>query len=189
MNLVMRSFFALFSTVVILTLSACDNFSLVPIVDITAGFQPTVLGFEAQDDGTIVITSHVVTFTARAGSIGARINGYDVEYFDPAGNVILPGDGTLFSSGSLNASVPPGIVCPEDATVCTINTPGVEWANVDSDPISNFFTLPADVAIEVLRNRYVGARAIFHFRATTDLNQEIEIDTDPIAIQFPVKGG
>ncbi len=192
MNVIMRSFLAFFSTVVILTLSACDNFSVVPIVDITANFQPSVLGFEVNNNGTIVITSHVLTFVARPGSIGARIDGYDVEYLDPAGNVILPGDGTLFSSGSLGVIVPPGLACPTDGDPivdCNINTPGVVWASSSSEPVSNFFTLPGNVAIEVLRQNYTGARAIFHFRATTDLNQEIEIDTEPVAIAFPVKGG
>ncbi len=189
MNVIMRSFLAFFSVVIILTLSACDNFSLVPIVDITAHFEPTVLGFEVEDDGTIVIASHILTFVARPGSIGARINGYDVEYLDPAGNPIRPGDSTLFSSGSLGVVVPPGLVCPEDTIDCNINTPGVVFQSSSSDPVSNFVTLPGNVAIEVLRENYTGARAIFHFRATTDLNQEIDINTDPVSIQFPVTGG
>ena len=190
MNVIIRSFLAFFSIVIILTLSACDNFSVLPKVDITAHFEPTVLGFEVQGNGGIVITSHVVTFVARPGSIGARINGYDVEYLDPAGNPILPGDGTLFSSGSLGVTVPPGIACPEeDAITCDINTPGVVWESASSDPVSNFVTLPGPVAIEVLEQFYTGARAIFHFKATTDLNQEVEINTAPIAIAFPVKGG
>ena len=197
MNVIIRIFLAFFLMVVIVTLSACDNLSGIPTVAITAHFEPTTLGFEVDDNGAITVAAHAITFVNRPGAIGAIIRGYDVEYLDPAGNPILPGDSILRSSGSLGVTIPPGFICVDQdnaviETNCDINIgsriAGARYVTQSSEslPASNFITLPGPVAIEVLRQNYTGARALFHFNATTDLNEDITIDIAPVAIVFPV---
>ena len=191
MNIVMRRILILFCTVMILALTACDNFAAVPVVSITPHFEPTALGFEVDTDGTITITSHIVTFTSRGGSIGVLIKGYQVDYLDSAGNAIKVGDSTLHSSGSLAVNVPAGLICPvsEVAVECTINTPGVRFASQNSEPVGDFFTLPAPIAIEIINGNYVGAKANFFFEATTDLNRDVVIGPFTVGIGFPITGG
>ncbi len=171
---------------VLALLAGCN---LTPRVDITPGFEPTVFGFEVEEDG-ILITSNVLTFTSRRGSIGARIDGYQIEYLDPAGSPIRVGDSTLYSRGSLNVMVPPGLICDEEVVeFCTINSPGVRFVERQSLPVSNTVTLPGPIAIMVLQGQFVGSRANVYFTGTSDLGQALFLGPYEVAVVYPVRGG
>ncbi|MDZ7702962.1 MAG: hypothetical protein U5L04_00580 [Trueperaceae bacterium] len=178
---------------VLLLLAGCGQFGSFGDIDVTPAFTPTTLGFEVSDDGTLTIASHVVTFNVRAGSIGGRIDGYEVRYFTSAGNPIIPGDSRLYSRDSLGVTLPSGIACAaseaNNTAACSINDAGARFAPRDSVPVSNFITLPGEVAIEVLNQRLVGARAEFYLLVTTDLNEKIRIGPFEVSITYPVEGG
>jgi hypothetical protein len=164
-------------------LAGCGQWNLTPQVDITPGFEPTVFGFEI-DDGTIVVASNTLTFTSRRGSIGARIDGYQIEYLDPAGSPIRVGDSILYSRGSLGVVVPPGLICPEEP--CTINSPGVQFVERRSLEVENTVTLPGPIAIAVLQGEFVGARANVYFTGTSDLGQALFLGPYEVAVVYPV---
>ncbi len=181
----------------LLLLAGCAQFGSFGDIDITPDFQPSTLGFEANvnDEGQVelVITSHVLFFKVRPGSIGGRVDGYRVEYFDSAGAPLNIGDSQLYSSGSLGITVPSGISCAaseaDSAAACSINDPGARFAPRESASKSNFITLPAEIAIEVFVDSLVGGRADFYFDFTTDLNREIELGPFQVSITYPVQGG
>lgn len=186
---------SVFFFLLIMLLSSCGNWDVRQRVEMTPGFEPTILGFEVEDGGGIIITSHVLRFTSRAGSLGARVTGYRVEYLDPAGNPIRVGDSILFSRGSLSALIPPGIVCDaspggqlaEGAVPCSMTSPGASFADVTSAPVNNTVTLPGPIALRVLTGQQVGSRANFFFSVITNLNERIELGPYEVAISFPVE--
>lgn len=181
----------------LLLLAGCGQFGSFGDINITPDFTPSTLGFEAEvdDEGRVelLITSHVLFFNARPGSIGGRVDGYRVEYFDSSGAPINVGDSQLFSSGSLGIVVPSGIACAasdaDPTAACSINDLGARFATRESAPKSNFITLPAEIAIEVFVDSLVGGRADFYFDFTTDLNKEIELGPFQVSITYPVEGG
>lgn len=170
-------------------LTGCEGVNLVPRFDVMPNFQPTTLGFEVEPDN-IVVSQHVLTFTARRGSVGGVVEGYQIEYLDPGGNPIRAGDSTLYSRGSLGVPVPAGLACPEEVPpeLCTINTPGAVFADRQSQPVSNAITLPGPIALQVLEGEFVGARANVYFTATSDLGQAVLLGPYEVAVVYPVRG-
>lgn len=173
-------------------LSAC-SFSLLPTRDITAGFEPSALGFEIDDSGKITVASHVVTFSARHGSIGATIEGYYIEFFDKDDNPKLAGDAILYASGALNVDVKPGLSCDEGASDesyrCTINDTNVKFVTGPSVTIANFISLDAPMVEAILANNQNGDYAHVVFYGTDDLNRFFETQPQEVALVVPVAGG
>lgn len=178
--------------VVATLLSAC-SFSLLPTRDITAGFEPTALGFEIDDSGKVTVAPLTVTFSARHGSIGATIEGYRIEFFDKDDNPKLAGDTTLFASGALNVDVKPGLSCDEgaanDSYRCTVNDTGVRFVTGPSVSVSNFISLDEPILAAIVASNQNGDYAHVVFYGTDDLNRFFETQPQEVALVVPVAGG
>lgn len=180
----------------LLLLAGCGQFGSFGEINIEPAFQPSTLGFEANvdDEGQVelVITSHAIFFKVFPGSIGGRVDRYDVRYFDSAGVPLNAGDSQLYG-GSLGITVPSGISCPasegDPTATCSINDPGARFDFRESETKSNAITLPGEIAIEIFNQSLVGAKAEFTFFITTDLNERIIFTPDPVSISYPVEGG
>lgn len=188
MNL--RRFSALFALMAML-LSAC-SFSLFPTRDISVGFEPTAFGFEVDDEGNIVVASHIATFTARTGSIGATVTGYRIDYIAANDADKVPGDSTLFASGALNVSVRPGLRCDEgidDETYhCSVNDSNVRYMPGPSAIVSNFITLDTPTIQAMLANGQNGDYAHVFFYGYDDLNRFFEMGPYEVGLVVPVAG-
>ncbi len=175
-------------------LSACGGGFSASTFGFDVALDPNPLGYEITDDG-VIVPSHIMTFNSTAGSVGATIEGYTVEYRDSSGNNIFPGDSVQNSRGSLNVRVPAGIQCPpfNDAPVlenCTVNTPGSIYARGEPAFSAPTFLLPIDII-----NQYsglvgvggaVGATANVTFYGTDDLQRRFESAPFQFAISRPV---
>lgn len=184
-------------TAVLTLLSACSGGFTAGKYDFDVALDPGPLGYEVSDQGVITIPSHILTFNSTAGSVGATIEGYRVEYFDSSGNNLFPGDSIQFSEGSLNVRVPPGIQCPEFNTApiienCTVNTPGVIFARGEPASSASTALLPGDIAQQHLElfqiGGAVGATADVTFYGTDDLQRRFISDPFQFAITVPLGG-
>lgn len=81
-------------------------------------FQPTLIGFEVDDDGTIVTVANNVYFSNAAGGQQARVIGYSVNYVDRDRNPVLGGTYDLENNLGSAINVPPGYVCEGEAESC-----------------------------------------------------------------------
>lgn len=175
-----------------LLLSAC-GLSILPTADISAGFTPTALGFEVDDEGKITVAAHSVVFTARKGSIGATVTGYRIEFFNKDGNPLIANDNVINGWGALNADVPAGFMCDErlaDATYrCTVNNTNVRYMPMNSAPVNNFVSLDAPFVDAILNLYQVGDYANVYFNVTDDLNRTFEVGPLQVPLAFPVSGG
>lgn len=176
------------------SLSACGGGFSASSFGFDVALDPGPLGYEVTDDG-ITVPSHFMIFNSTAGSVGATIEGYTIEYRDSSGNNIFPGDSVQNSRGSLNVRVPPGIQCPpfNDEPVienCTVNTPGSIFARGEPASSAATFLLPVDII-----NQYgglvgiggaVGATANVTFYGTDDLQRRFESAPFQFAISRPV---
>lgn len=93
-------------------------------------------------------TSVRIQANARPGSIGTTITGYSIDYFKADGTEVATATGESYR-GSLGLTVPDGVVCPAtpegQAEVCTLNTPGAEWAEGEIVRSAQFIPADADI--------------------------------------------
>lgn len=155
-----------------------------------AGFSPSSVGFEVDDEGTLTITSHAVTFVSKEGSPSAVATGFDVTYYRQNGTTPLfatVAASTFINRGALAHQIPAGITCatsvpcrPDSSDA--VFTPGV------SEPLSPVITLPGEVALEYLAVGQGAGVAAFTFYVITATGREVEIDV-PVQVTYPVGGG
>ncbi len=190
------------AAVLLLLLSSC-GFNLgvnKPQIDLRV--TPNPIGFDYdidQETGivTFTIPSHTLTFTSRAGAIGATVEGYAIEFYDSSGNPLFPGDSVVNSQGSLNVYVPAGMTCTEPLPVvgsellgCRFDSEGVRYARGPEVTSSSGFFLPISIAAETYRILFsggaVGAKADIYLYGTDDLNSAFRSGPYRVAIQVPV---
>lgn len=180
------------------SLSACSGGFSASSFGFDIALDPSPLGFTRTPAG-IVVPAHILTFNSTAGSVGATIEGYTVEYLDASGNNLLPGDSEQRSRGTLNVRVPPGIQCPpfNDAPVlenCTVNTPGAVFARGEPASSAPTYLLSISLIAQILEfvdadiGGAVGATANVTFYGTDDLQRRFTSEPFQFAINFPVGG-
>lgn len=172
-----------------LLLAACSGIPGLGGVDVEAGFTPTSLGFEVDDEGTIEVASHSVSFSAAPGSAGSVATGFDVTYYAQNGDPFL---GTIAASTFTNRDafahpIPAGLACVESAP-CRVSSPDSSFVRVASEPLGNFVTLPGAIAVELLSSGGAAGYADFTIFVTSDGGGDVEV---PVRVQFtyPVGGG
>ena len=178
--------------VVLTLLSACSSGFSASTYDFDVALNPSPLGW-TNVDGVITVPSHVLTFNSKAGSIGATIEGYHIEYLDSSGNNAFPGDSVQFSEGTLNVRVPPGIRCPPSAEgqvdECTVNTPGVIFARGEPALSAETVMLPISVIAQLeavlATGGAVGATANVTFYGTDDAQRPFVSRSYQFAIVTP----
>jgi hypothetical protein len=164
-------------------LTACGDGLSLSTVNFTVQTEPNplVVDINVTDTGLeYVNTSHVFSFASRSGALGARIEGYDIEFYDSSGNPVFFGDSGVRSSGSLSVYMPGGLTCDElKANLafdnCTINSAGASFAPgpVRSGPTS--YLVAPDIAIQLFQlfgnGGAVGAYALVYFYGTDDIGR------------------
>ncbi|CAN5751887.1 hypothetical protein BH24DEI2_BH24DEI2_01060 [soil metagenome] len=194
------------AAVLLLLLSSC-GFNLgynKPNIDL--GIDPLPLGFivdpyipEPGERITITIPSHTLTFASRAGSIGATVEGYTIEYYDSSGNPLFPGDSVVNSQGALNVYVPAGMTCADPLPVvgneilgCRFDSEGVRYVRGPLVTSPNGSFMPITIAYEDYKILFsggaVGAYADFYLYGTDDLNSPFRLGPYRMSIQVPVGG-
>lgn len=149
-----------------------------------ADFNPALLGFEVDDDGTIIIFANTVVFRNQAGAPPATITGYEVWVYDDEGEEAL-GSGSDLFGGHLGISVPAGYSCADpDVTTCDL----FDRVNTDtsSEPRS-FHMVAGPIARHLIMNDLVRLTAEVTFHAQ-QRNQPVEF-TEVVSIAYPVGGG
>jgi hypothetical protein len=183
----MRTRLALSFVAVVLLLTGCG---LNPFAraHFDVDFTPTALGFEVDDQGRIVVASHVVQFNSRPGSLAAWVKGYEIRYLDPSGQPLNDGDSDMISTGAIDVFVPAGWTCsePDPLWGCTINSPGASPSPQQSQPKGDFITLGARIVQRILEEEPVGARGEVRFRVEDSLGREFFTKPVTISIQYPV---
>lgn len=175
----------------VLLLAGCGQLIVVPSLDIVPGFEPSALGFEVTDQ-VVVVASHVITFTAMPGSLGAIIEGYRIVYYDSAGAPINGDDSTFHGRGALGIFVPSGVTCAQRENNpnhhCRPGDEGFDFAP-SSVSKANVITLDSPVVeIYLLENR-VGDRAEVFFNGRDSNNRPFVIGPFEIALVVPVTSG
>jgi hypothetical protein len=164
-------------------LTACGDGLSLSTVNFTVQTQPNplVVDINVTDTGLeYVNTSHIFSFASRSGALGARIEGYDIEFYDSSGNPLFFGDSVVRSSGSLSVYVPGGLTCDElranpDFDNCTVNSVGATFVPgpVRSGPTS--FLVPVDISLQLYEllgdGGGVGAYALIYFYGTDDIGR------------------
>ena len=164
--------------VVLTLLSACSRGVSASTYGFDVALDPSPLGWTVQG-GTVTVPSHILIFNSKAGSIGATLEGYHVEYLDSSGNNAFPGDSVQYSEGTLNVRVPPGIRCPPtpegQVDECTVNTPGVVFTRGDPAESAATAMLPLSIVYQlqdaILTGGAVGATANVTFYGTDDVQR------------------
>ena len=138
-------------TAFLLLLSGC-GINVLNSHGVMFGVDPAPLGYEVSDDG-IEIPSHLIKMHSRRGAMGATVRGYNVYYFNQAGEPIYLDDHVVYSKDSLNVYVPPGIRCddPDEDVGCTIHSSGAHYTEgyqVVSQPT---LLLAGSIALEMER--------------------------------------
>jgi hypothetical protein len=165
-------------------LTACgDGVSFTgPNFTVQTNPSPMVVDINVTDKGIeYVNTAHTFSFASRQGATGARIEGYDIEFYDSSNNPVFVGDSVARSSGSLSVYIPAGLTCDElkaNPTFdnCTVNSAGANFTPgpVRQGPPSNFL-VPADIALSLYnllgKGGAVGAYALVYFYGTDDLGR------------------
>lgn len=173
-------------------LAGCGRLVFLPQVDMQAGFTPTNFGFEIDQQGRIIVAAHIATLSAKQGSMGVYVDGYRIDFYDASGNPLFPGDSTLFSRGSLNVYVPPGITCdlPDPNNGCTSTSAGATFAAGPQKQIENFIDLPSDMIDQILAllgvGGAVGARGEVFFYGTDTNGYTQILGPYEVGITFPV---
>jgi hypothetical protein len=180
----------LFLLMTALVLAGCGRLSVVPALDIQAGFNPTAFGFEVTENGTEV-AAHTVIFTARAGSMGATVIGYEIEYYTKDGAPMIINDHILRGKGALNVDVPPGIRCDErlanPSHRCTVNDTNIRYVPMSSEPLNNFVSLDAPIVDRMLELYQVGDYADVYFELISDNNRSSRIGPFEVPLVIPVR--
>lgn len=173
----------------VLILGACSGIPGLGSVDVEVGFSPTSLGFEVDDEGTIEVASHSMSFSAAPGSSASVATGFDVTYYALNGDPFL---GSVAASSFTNRDafahpIPAGLTCVESVP-CRVGSPDASFARVASEPLEGVVTLPGPIAVELLASGGAAGYADFTVFVTSDGGGEVEI---PVRVQFtyPVGGG
>lgn len=191
------------AAVLLLLLSSCGfNLGLnKPNIDLRVSPDPLGFNYDVDSEGivTFTIPSHTLTFTSRAGAIGATVEGYSIEFYDSSGNPLFPGDSVVNSQGSLNVYVPAGMTCADPLPVigneilgCRFDSEGVRFARGPSVESASGTFLPVPIASEVYKILFsggaVGAKADIYIYGTDDLNSAFRSGPYRVAIQVPLGG-
>ena len=196
-----RLTYLLLTGALLLLLSSCTDALNSENIDL--GIDPNPLGFDSEvdDEGAVEITipGHTLSFTSKAGAIGATVEGYSIEFYDSSGNPLFIGDHVVNSQGSLNVYVPPGLTCTDPLPVvgsevlgCRFDSEGVRYARGPNVTTPGSFFLPITIAFEDYQNLFnggaVGAYADFFLYGTNDLGSTFRTGPYRIAIQVPLGG-
>lgn len=175
----------------VLLLAGCGRLIVVPSLDIVPGFEPTALGFEVRD-GEVAVASHIITFTAMPGSLGAIIEGYRIVYYDNAGAPINGDDSTFYGRDSLGIYVPSGVTCTQRENNPNHHCrPGDEGFDYAPSSVSrpNVITLDSPVVESYLLENRVGDRAEVFFNGRDSNGRSFVIGPFEIAVAVPVTSG
>lgn len=170
----MRPRLLLFTALAAIVLLAGCGSSLLPRTDISAYLSPPELTYSVDEQGSITVNPNTVIFTSRAGSLGALITVYRVDFFDASGNPLIEGYSPI---SPLGVRVPAGLQCtpPDDSGSCSINDPGVRFAERSTAP-QTITVLPDDIARAHLQQAGPpGARAEITFFGTDDNGNRFEL--------------
>jgi hypothetical protein len=175
------SLMVLFMTMTMLLTACGDGLSFTgPNFTVQTNPSPMVVDINT-NPLTYVNTAHTFSFSSRRGATGARIEGYDIEFYDSSNNPVFVGDSVARSSGSLSVYVPGGITCDEliadpNFDNCTVNSAGATFTPgpARQGPPSNFL-VPPDIAFSLYNllgdGGAVGAYALVYFYGTDDLGR------------------
>ena len=153
---------------------------------ISAGLQPTQLGFEVNDSGEVTIVSNNVTFTNPANAPSALVTGYSISFFDDAGTEVVV-DSNLANVRGLSILIPPGYVCADAETeVCDLNSRTYVPRQSQPEP---FIFVPGPIALAILdivapMTRAHAEITFFAVRDGVAIDWTVEVD-----VTYPVAGG
>lgn len=150
--------------------------------DVRAGFDPTSLGFEVGDDDITIVSNNVI-FVSAPGSIGGVVTGYEIEFFDESGNLLLPDARPFRAENAIAHVVLPGLSCA-GTVPCSLLESGVSPQRQVSEALS-MVTLPAMYATAVLGTSSPTGYAVGVFYATSDNGQHEEIPFE-VNVTYPV---
>lgn len=154
--------------------------------EISAGLQPTQLGFEVNDEGEITIVSNNVTFTNPANAPSALVTGYSIRFFDDADSEIVL-ESNLTNVRGLSIQIPAGYVCPDaEAVSCDLNSRIPVPRQSQPEP---FIFVPGPIAVAMLDAFAPMTRAhaeitFFAVRDGVAIDWTVEVD-----VTYPVAGG
>lgn len=172
----LKPFFALSVLSSTLLLASCNNFQLIPRVDVNASlvaalgetpdFNNTQIEvFVAEEEGRprFTVPNVRILANARPGSLGVNFDEYSIEYAYADGEIIPTDSGEPFA-GSIRLQVPGGRYCPgitddEDGTGitygrCDFYTEGSEFAAGPAVVSGSF--IPID--IDIIAKLFLGGR-------------------------------
>lgn len=161
-------------------LTACGLFGTAG-TQLTAGFNPTQIGFEVSTTGEIEIIANNVSFRNPAGAAVATVTGYEIQVYDEAGSEFL-GIGSELFNHHLNIEVPAGFICPDgESQNCGLEerTP----QSMASEPVP-FVFLDGPTAIVLLDsglNRLRAEVTFYAHRAGTPFEW-----TESVTVTYPV---
>lgn len=161
-------------------LSACGLFGTAG-AQLSAGFNPTQIGFEVDDTGGIEIISNNVTFRNPPGAPVATITGYEIQVYDEAGSEFL-GIGSELFNHHLAIEVPAGYACPDgESQNCELATRIPQATASEAVP---FVFLDGPTAIVLLDSGLNRARAEVTFYA--DAGGAPYEWTESVTVTYPV---
>ncbi|AEB11555.1 hypothetical protein [Marinithermus hydrothermalis] len=152
-------------------------------------FDPVSFGYEVTQDG-IQVVSNQARVHVTPGAPGGWLEGYEITYLDPDGNVIR---GQPNGLGDAKVRIPPGYVCTETpAETCTLSSPDVAFAPNASDWFTGI-SLDADIVnlhLDAVNNgaASINWRAVITFTARTDTGQTVTW-TQTVRILYPLSQG
>jgi len=160
--------------VLTLTLASCGGgSSLLPSASLKSQITPGV-GFDVDTNDAgeitnIVLVQPSVRFFAQAGSTGATVERYSVEYFNSAGQEIIPSGNQV--SGTMNVRVQPGRRCTSEdgqtplvGDACTLFSKNLDYAPGPPSDGPSVALLPGSIARAYLESR-AGGQNVNDFQA------------------------
>lgn len=166
----------------VLLLAACSGLPGTGGVDVAVGFTPTSLGFEVDDEGTPTVASHELVFSAAPGSSAAIATGFEVTYYDQAGEPLLETveESTFTNRDAFAHAIPAGLTCVE-SDPCRMTSPDSSFERVASEPLANVVTLPEAIATQLRDGGGVAGYVDFTVFVTSDAGRDVEI---PVRMPF-----
>ena len=169
--------------VLAIMLGGC-GFTLLPAVDIGVTSSPQdTLSYTAKTDlatntVTYTLRANQLTFQARSGSLGIRLDDYTVDFRDSTGQPVIAGDNIAY--GHIGTYVVPGLTCDNPSPInqeCSLSSTNAKFGTgAPSTPI-NLDLLRADIAVASFElwnaNRpQVGWRATVTFKGKASNGME-----------------
>lgn len=149
-----------------------------------ADISPTQLGFEIDDEGTIVIVANNVSFRNAPSAAEATITGYEVRYFADNGQELIGANSELVNH-HLAIQVPAGYVCAtgEDVAFCDLGNRIPTTRFSEPQP---FIMVHGQIAIAIVNNNLPRVRAVITFFADQGM---LRVEwSEEITITYPVAG-